>query len=564
MVTRTLGRLRQITTVVARHGLAQYSEQRRGGRKARADKPEAATSFTATARRFRSMLEELGPTFIKFGQILSTRGDLLPPGFAKELADLQDQVLPMSAAEAKKTIEDALGAPVEKLFSRFDEQPIASASIAQVHRAVTLNGDEVAVKVQRPNIRAKMIGDLDILRYLAQLAEAIIEESGLVTPRGIVEEFESALLAELDFEREADNMRRFAEKLERSPTPRSYVVPRVYDDLSAGTVLTMEFVRGRRFAELTNPAERRAVAANIARASFEQLFQDGLFHADPHPGNAFILPDARIALIDFGSVGEISYAMREALVVLVVAVGLRDADSAARFLYRVGVPDAQVSLHRLRDACASLFDKYLGDRAVIANVEAAQLLRELFDLAARFRIRIPSEYALVARASITVEGIIRQLDPELDVLDVVKPYVKKLVDEQLALSELGDAAMRNLVRARSLMRDLPLAASQVLMDLEAGKLRLQVDNPKLDTIAKNIDALGVIVFMGLVACGLIVGSLVYLSRYEYRMFGVPVLPTLGLYLASMLFGSALGRYLLTPRLRKLSVGRWLARRRRRS
>jgi ubiquinone biosynthesis protein len=342
------------------------------------------------------------------------------------------------------------------------------------------------------------------------------------------------------------------------------VVPRVYDELSAGTVLTMEFVRGRRFSELTNPAERRAVAANIARASFEQLFQDGLFHADPHPGNAFILPDARIALIDFGSVGEISYAMREALVVLVVAVGLRDADSAARLLYRVGVPDAQVSLYRLRDACASLFDKYLGDRAVIANVEAAQLLRELFDLAARHRIRIPSEYALVGRASITVEGIIRQLDPELDVLDVVKPFVKKLVDEQLALSELGDVAMRNLVRARSLMRDLPLAASQVLMDLEAGKLRLQVDNPKLDTIAKNIDALGVIVFMGLVACGLIVGSLVYLSRYEYSMFGIPVLPSVGLYLASMLFGSALGRYLLTPRLRKLSVGRWLARRRRRA
>ena len=554
MVTRTLGRLRQITTVVARHGLAQYSEQRRGGRKARADKlvdPEA--SFTATARRFRSMLEELGPTFIKFGQILSTRGDLLPPGFAKELVDLQDQVVPMPAAEAKRTIEEALGAPVEKLFSRFDEQPLASASIAQVHRAVTLTGDEVAVKVQRPNIRAKMLGDLDILRYLAQLAEAIIEESGLVTPRCIVEEFESALLAELDFEREADNMRRFAEKLARSPTPRSYVVPRVYDELSAETVLTMEFVRGRRFSELTNPAERRAVAANIARASFEQLFQDGLFHADPHPGNAFILPDARIALIDFGSVG-----------VLVVAVGLRDADSAARLLYRVGVPDAQVSLYRLRDACASLFDKYLSDRAMIANVQAAQLLRELFDLAARFRIRIPSEYALVARASITVEGIIRQLDPELDVLDVVKPYVKKLVDEQLALSELGDAAMRNLVRARSLMRDLPMAASQVLMDLEAGKLRLQVDNPKLDTIAKNIDALGVIVFMGLVACGLIVGSLVYLSRYEYRMFGIPVLPSVGLYLASMLFGSALGRYLLTPRLRKISVGRWLARRRRRA
>ncbi|MBC7793520.1 MAG: AarF/ABC1/UbiB kinase family protein, partial [Clostridia bacterium] len=367
---------------------------------------------------------------------------------------------------------------------------------------------------------------------------------------------------ELDFVREAENMRRFAEKL-ASAEGRSYAVPKVYDGLTAKTVLTMEFIRGRRLSEITDPGECREVAANIARASFEQLFEDGLFHADPHPGNAFILPDARIALIDFGSVGEISYAMRETLVVLVVAVGLRDADSAARLLYRVGVPETQVSLHRLRDACASLFDKYLGDRSTIANIQAAQLLRELFDLAARFRIRIPSEYVLVGRASITAEGIIRSLDPELDVLDVCKPFVKKLVDEQLALSELGDVAMRNLVRARSLVRDLPLSASQVLMDLEAGKLRIQIENSKLDTIARNIDALGVIVFMGLVACGLIVGSLVYLSRYEFRLFGVPVLPTVGLYIASILFGATLGRYLLSPRLRKVSIGRWLARRKRR-
>lgn len=470
----------------------------------------------------------------------------------------------MSFDVVRGTIEDALGADIGTLFRTIDEQPIASASIAQVHRAVTLDGHEVAVKAQRPNIREKMLGDLDILRYVAQLAEAIIEESGIVTPRGIVDEFESALLAELDFVREAENMRRFADKLGEAKHPRSYVVPRIYSELSSRTVLTMEFIRGRRLSEVTEPNECRQVAANIARASFEQLFEDGLFHADPHPGNAFILPDGRLALIDFGSVGEISYAMRETLVVLVVAVGLRDADSAARLLYRVGVPEAQVSLHRLRDACASLFDKYLGDRSVIANIEAAQLLRELFDLAARFRIRIPSEYALIGRASITVEGIIRMLDPNLDVLDVCKPFVKRLVDEQLALSELGDAAMRNLVRVRSIARDLPLSASQVLMDLEAGKLRIQVENPKLDTIARNIDALGVIVFMGLVACGLIVGSLVYLSRYEFRLFGIPVLPAVGLYLASTLFGATLGRYLLSPRLRKISIGRWIARRKRRT
>lgn len=565
----SLGRLRQITAVVARHGLDHYLERRRqkgrgkrrdgktepGERSAEGDETEAA------ARRFRSILEDLGPTFIKFGQVLSTRPDILPPGFAEVLASLQDDCPAMPKGDAELAVRQGLGRSIDDLYREFDHEPIASASIAQVHRAVTHDGDEVAVKIQRPGIRARIINDLDLLAYLARLIEAIVEESGLVAPQDIVEQFESVLLGELDFEREASMLRLFYANLEGKD--RAYVVPKVYDDLSSRTVLTMEFVRGANMTCLGPEYDKKKVVENLFSASFEQLFVDGLFHGDPHPGNAFVLPDNRLVLIDFGCVGQVSFATRETLVALVMSIATRDAETVARLLYRVGVPTKRVSLTRLRDACASLFDTYLRDTTTLANVKASALLRDLFDLTARFGIRLPSEYALMARASVTTEGVIRRLDPDLEVLKTIGPYMQRLIEEQFTFPEVGDSAVKSVIRARGLLRELPLMASQILMDLETGKLQIQVDSPKFDSLARSVDALGVTVFMGLTACGLITGSFFLLAQYEYELWGLPVVPIAGLYLASILFGAAFGRYFFAPRFRKFSVGRWLNERRRR-
>ncbi|MBI3178768.1 MAG: AarF/ABC1/UbiB kinase family protein [Deltaproteobacteria bacterium] len=380
-----------------------------------------------------------------------------------------------------------------------------------------------------------------------------------MAPRGIVDEFENALLGELDFQHEAAMMKRFRAHCEGKNRP--YVVPRVYDALSSRTVLSMEFIRGARLHQLGPKHDRKKIAQNIVSASFEQLFSDGLFHADPHPGNVFILDDNRLALLDFGCVGQISYAMRETLVVLVLSVGMRDADSVARLLYRVGIPDKRVSLQRLRDAVAGVFDQYLRDETKLANIEASQLLRDLFDLAARFQVRIPSEYALVGRAAVAVEGAIRMLDPELDVLNTAGDYIKRLVDEQFKMPQ-GENALKGLLQARGLLRDLPVMVSQILLDLESGKLQIQVENSKVESIARNIETAGITVFLGLVAGGLVTGSFFVLaqSKYDFELWGLPVLPIVGLYLASVLFGTAVGRYLLAPRLRKLSLARLMGRR----
>ncbi|OGQ88908.1 MAG: hypothetical protein A2289_27060 [Deltaproteobacteria bacterium RIFOXYA12_FULL_58_15] len=559
---RSLRRLRQITAVVARHGLDHYQERRKNrAAQKKGELPAGPETIPRLALRFRAILEDLGPTFVKFGQVLSTRADLLPPGFADALSDLQDHVPPMSAADAERAVELGLGRPVTELFAHFDAEPVASASVAQVHRAITHDGDEVAVKIQRLGIRDQIHEDLDLLRYLAQLIEKIVEESGLVTPAAIIDEFEGAFLAELDFYREARMIRRFRANTEGKQ--RTYVVPRVFDELCSRTVLTMEFIRGTRLGDVGEEHDRKAIAQNLVQSAFEQVFVDGLFHADPHPGNAFVLPDNRLALLDFGCVGQISYAMRETLVVVALAIANRDADTVARLLYRVSTPAQRVSLHQLRDACASLFDKYLRDQTTLANVEAAQMVKELFEMASRFKLRMPSEYALIGRASMVVEGNIRALDPDLEVLKAAGPFVKRLMEEQFAVPEFTDTALKGLLRAHGFIQELPLTASQILMDLESGKLQIQIENAKLETIARNIDALGVTVFMGLTACGLITGSFFLLQGYDSKIWGIPVIPAVGLYLASLLLTGAFGRYLLAPRMKKLSIYRWLSNRRRR-
>ena len=550
-----IGRLRQISATVAKHGLGHYMDQRRERRVVDGDDPNPIPS---SARRFRALLEDLGPTFIKFGQVLSTRGDLLPEGFTEALRGLQDDCPPMPASDVAKAVEQGLGRPISEIFAELNETPIASASIAQVHRGVTREGDEVAVKIQRPGIREAIVRDLDLLALLAQIIEAIVEESGLVTPRAVVEEFEDAFLSELDFVREARVMGRFAENARG--TDRPYIIPRVFDALSCRTVLTMEFIRGAHLRDLGPHHDRKKIATNIVTGAFEQLFIDGLFHADPHPGNTLILDDNRLALLDFGCVGQVSWAMREALLVLVVAIGVRDAEMVARLMYRVGIPDERISLHRLRDDIASLFDEYLHDRAQLASIEASRLLRALFDLVARYKVRIPSEYALIGRASMTAEGIIRELDPDLEVLTMAEPFIRRLVNEEFALPDVGDEAVKSLMRARGFMRELPLMTSQILMDLESGKLKIQIGNPQLENIARNIEALGVTLFFGLIACGLVTGAFILLARLDFLGLWLPIVAIAS---AATLLGGALGRYFLAPRLRKISLGRWLSRRRRR-
>lgn len=557
MILQDLNRVRQITVIAARHGFGEVLERaglwRILGRQEKVEvSPEAQRA--STARRFRMLLNDLGPTFVKLGQVLSTRADLLPAEFVEELALLQDNVEPIPLEQVLSQIRESLGKEASELFKHIDEVPLAAASIAQVHRAVTLEGEEVVVKVQRPGIAASIDSDLGVLRSLARLLEAVVEETGIYTPTGIVDEFDRAIHEELDFINEATNVRAFLE----NHRERTYLkIPRVYASLSSRTVLTLEFIKGVKIAPETLAEEdRKAIAQNILEASFRQLFDDGLFHGDPHPGNLLLMEGNRLALLDFGVVGRLTRPMQETLVMLCLAVALKDSDSVARILYRVGVPDARANLVGFRNDIESILGAHLP--TTLGQVDARTLLRDLLDLAVKYRIRIPKEYALLSRASISTEGMLRSLYPEMNIIEVALPYAKELLAGRYDPTQLQGGLMRTLLRLQSMAQDLPTQLSQILLDMESGKFTVTVRADQFEKLNENLRSAAVIAFMGLCACGFIVGAFISFAPKPWMYGNIPVLGAVGIALAAGLFGAAITWYLFGGRgLGKVRLSRFL-------
>jgi ubiquinone biosynthesis protein len=560
VILQDLNRVRQIAVIAARHGFADLTERaglwRMLGRKEKVEvSPESQRA--STARRFRMLLNDLGPTFVKLGQILSTRGDLLPAEFIDELAMLQDHVEPIPLEQVHAQLRESLGNDVQELFAMIDPTPLAAASIAQVHRAVTKEGDEVVVKVQRPGLSERIDSDLTVLRSLARLLEAVVEETGIYTPTGIVDEFDKAIHEELDFVNEASNIRAFLANHEDRPYLK---IPKVYDELSSRKVLTMEFIRGVKIsqAQLTDE-DRKLLAKNIVEGSFRQLFEDGLFHGDPHPGNILLMEDKRLALLDFGVVGRLTKPMQETLVMLCLAVALKDSESVARLLYRIGVPDARANLAGFRNDIESILGQHLP--TTLGQVDTRTLLRDLLDLAVKYRIRIPKEYALLSRASVSTEGMLRGLYPEMNILEMALPYAKELLAGRYDPSQIQGGLMRTLLRFQSLATDLPTQLSQILLDLESGKFTVTVREDQLDKVNDNLRTVAIIAFLGLCACGFIVGAFISFAREPWMYGNVPVLGIVGIAVAAALFGGVFTWYLFGGRFRKVSLTRWLKKRR---
>jgi ubiquinone biosynthesis protein len=558
-----LKRLREISAVVARHGFGEFWDRTRIsevlGRRDEHERPSPAEVRASTARRFRDVLTELGPTFIKLGQILSSRPDILPPDFIAELSNLQDQVAPMPVEVVFRGIEESLGRPAAEIFASIDPLPLASASIAQVHRATLPSGEEVVVKVQRPDIEEQIKSDTDLLFYLARFLEGVIEETGIYTPTGIVQEFRSAMLLELDFENEARNVEAFALSHQERPY---VVVPRLHRALSSRTVLTLEELKGHKLKDVLEDVsfkgvDRKQLARHVLDASFHQLFDDGLFHGDPHPGNIIVLSGDRLGLIDFGLVGRLSKGMQETVVLLVLAISLRDPDTVARLLYKVGIPDQRINLHLFRADIHDILERYLGLK--ISEVDPGRLLTELVDLAMRYKIKIPREYAVLSKAAATAEGIVRQLDPGLDIAQAALPYAKQLLVERYSPDSMSGGLLRVALQLQGFLQDTPQQISQILMDLEGGKFNVTIRSDELGKLNSNVKALGILLFAGMIASGLIVGAFSLVGRASegsnHTIWPIPAL--VGLTLSAMLFGAAVTWTLVSGRLKKISLRRFL-------
>jgi ubiquinone biosynthesis protein len=518
-----LRRFSQIGRVLVRHGFGFVFDVRRERREKKGLQEFLAPNFGVRLRR---SLDDLGPTFVKFGQLLSTRSDILPEGVLLELQKLQDTAKPMPPGAAQAIIGRELGAPVEEVFASFDPDPLGSASIGQVHQAVLRSGEVVAVKVQRPEAPGRVEADLELMREFADFLDRRFGRRLFVDVRGLVAEFENVIRRELDYTAEAENARRFAANFAGTPV----VIPKVHLEYSTSRVLTLQYVEGTRFRDirplLFTPSERRRVASLGADAIFKMAFEDGFFHGDPHPGNLLLTPEGTLTLLDFGMVGYMSRGDIEALSRLFIAVVQRDAAAALRSLESLGVRYApEVRGDLLRDL-REFLNKYSG--LSVGEVTLGQALSELIALARRYRLRVPPVFPLLTKALVTAEGLARSIDPTINVYEVARPYARRLLAERYEPEVLLEGARERALEYARYVEDYPEQIRQLLAELADGELEVRLRHGGLEDLVGEVDVLANRLVFAVVTGALLIGSSM-LGAFD---LGGPQIPYLGVPLVS--------------------------------
>jgi ubiquinone biosynthesis protein len=508
LTPRHLGRYRQIAEIMVSHGfgflLAQLDLEPRLNipRRLLRRKPPLPSDITP-AQHVRLALEELGPTFIKFGQILSTRPDLLPPAYVAELTRLQDQVPPAPWEIIKPAIEEELDDSLEQLFSFFEPVPIAAASLAQVHAAVLPDGQEVVVKVQRPKIEQTIKLDLDILYYLARLAQDRTPLGQSYDLAEIAEDFGIFLRAELDYRREGRNADRFRTNFANEP---HLCIPRVYWDYTTSRVLVLERIAGIKIDDIAALEaagyDRYQLALHSARLIIREVLEDGFFHGDPHPGNILVMPGEVIGLMDFGTVGYLTAADRANLIRLYIVAVQLDVASIVDQLVRMGVAQPTVDRAILQRDIQRLLLKYHG--ASLKEVQFQELLDEIRPIVYQHHLRLPSDLWLLAKTLVMMEGVGKRLYPDFDIFAVSKPYVQRFIRRMWQPMEWGPGLLRNVTAWNDLIGQFPRQTTRLLDQLERGDLKLQLHLAEVDQTTNRLDRIANRVILSLLLSAFIV------------------------------------------------------------
>ncbi|HXV22009.1 MAG TPA: 2-polyprenylphenol 6-hydroxylase [Desulfuromonadales bacterium] len=484
--------------------------------------------------RMRLAMEELGPTFVKLGQLLSTRPDVVPKEYIEEFRKLQDMVPSFPFEAVKAQIQRQLDQSAEELFAEITPIPIAAASIAQVHRGRLKSGEAVVVKIRRPGIEKVVETDLDILSGLAYLIERHIPASEIYDPSGIVKEFRRTIQREMDFAREGHTIDRFAANFAGDPTVH---VPKVYWEQTGETVLTMEFVDGIKISEFARLTEAgydlKVIARNGADAFLKQVLVHGFFHGDPHPGNLFILPGNTICMLDYGMVGRLGENLKFQLVDLLVAVLQRDADSViSQLLYSGELMDESNIRHLRRDLNEFIDDYY---EVPLQEIKVGRLLTEFVEILTRYRIKFPSDLMLLAKALVTIEGVGRQLDPDFDMISHLRPFMEKLLHERVAPGSLTRELLRTTKAYGSLVKNLPRDLKEFINRVNRNKFKIDLEHRGLEKLITDLDKSSNRISFSLLIAALIVGSSIIMQTDKGPMLlGFPALGFLGYSIAGIL------------------------------
>ncbi|MBW2630393.1 MAG: AarF/ABC1/UbiB kinase family protein [Deltaproteobacteria bacterium] len=541
---RHMNRYRQIITVLFKYGFGDLVDRLHVGQyleigmqmvsRKRRERVEKLTR----SERLRMALEELGPTFVKMGQILSSRPDLIPVEFIEELSKLQDSVPPFPFSQVREIIEAELTSPIDGIFQRFEETPLAAASIGQVHRAQLKDGEDVIVKVQRPGIRTTIEVDLEILLHLAILIERHIEEWEIHRPTRIVEEFARSLEKEIDYTIEASNAERFARQFIGNS---SVYVPRIFMETTTKQVLTMEFINGIKASEIdkldNDGLDRNIIASRGADLILEQVFKHGFFHADPHPGNVFIMPDNVICYLDFGMMGRVDRYAREHFADIVYGYVRRDESKIADAILKVVEWDIEPDRRILERDISDFVESYL--YKPLKELHIGDIFQKLLELIINHGLRLPADIFLMIKAMAQVEGLGLVLDPDFDMTQRATPFIKHIKLERLSPKRVVGDFFESGGDLVQLLKDIPGELRTILKQLRQGKASIVFEHRGLENVISGLDRSSNRIASSLIISSLIIGSsLIIRTKIGPFLFGFPILGLAGFSIAGI-FGIGL-------------------------
>jgi len=540
--TRNIGRLSEIAQVAVRHGFGYFFERHRltdlfpwtSG-----DGKDETPS--ERGRHLREMLDELGPTFVKFGQLLSTRPDIVPPDIVVELQKLQDDVTPVPFPDVRRVVEEELGLTLEQAFLEFDELPTAAASIGQVHRAVLPNGDRVAVKVQRPNAPRQIDSDIALLYQAARLAKERVRALDFIDAEQVVDEFARSIRAELDYRAEGRN----AEVFRRNFAGHDGVkIPRVYWSYTHQRVLVLELLEGTQLADLDRSAlsqsQRRSLAYRVAETWMTMIFRHGFFHADPHPANIFVLDGGTvIGIVDFGQVGKLTDDDMSKLTRLFIDAANERIEGLPRRLGELGVRYPRDREEEFTNELREIYYRYYG--VGLSEIDPLVVIREAFDLIYRLNLRLPTRFVMLDKAIATLGSVGVELYPDFNVFEIAKPYARDLMVERYSPERLLARAQKESTELARIAAALPYQVSDFLEQIRDGQIEVGFVHKGLDRFMREVD----VAFNRLVVALIVVGGLIGSSLIGvFATHGPFVLGVNFISFIGFLLSGALGVWLL--------------------
>ncbi len=531
---KNASRLKEIVSVFARHGFENLAERARLGRFVIEKLTRHDLENLSVPERLRLSFEELGPTFVKLGQLLATRPDLLPADFCEEFKKLHDQVTTLPFEKMKPQIENHFEKPMETIFQSFDPQPIGAASIAQVYQAVLRTGEPVVVKVQRPGIVDVIYKDLNVIYTLAELLDAYVPETRIYNPRGIVDEFFKTLSLETNFVVEANNMRKFQENFKKNEKIK---IPKVYHEFTGEKVLVMEKLKGLPFSSPQALQQEGLDTEELIKTGiqcyYQMVFKDGFFHGDMHPGNLFVLDDGRLGLIDFGVVGRLNPKTQSAITSMLIALATEDYDRLAYEYVDLAPYNEHVDVDAVSRQVRDLIAPYYGLN--IGEVNTGKLLLESTSVAAENNLVLPSELVMFFKSIINIESLGKMIRPDFDVLKYSLDFIKEIAQHKYESTKMAKELGLILRDSQSLLQTLPRSIKQMIRKWNSPDYKTKIQIEELPEIRYTLYQSSSLIFLGLIITGLILSSsLIVAWSGNSSLDSVPAIAVVGYVIAVFL------------------------------